>query len=197
MNQTAKKPASNAYAVANGQDPRQMAAGDDMAADTQASPEEQAVYSAVIKAAMGAATKDSETFDAMMETLGASGELPAQNVARLVVTLIGQAEKETGQQLDDDMLESAAEELIATLYELAENDGAIQEQAITDELLAQTYMEFLMQWAQVHPDRLDEEDMAALQEMQAQGGQQTQQPQKQGGLIAQAGAMPAQPQGGA
>ena len=166
-----------------------------------ATPEQQAQYEALTKAALNAISDTPDKFSAFMESIAAGGERAIQAVAMVVVAMIEAGEAQVGVVQDEDVLESVVEALIAEVYQIAVDEQLLPPEVINEDVFSATYIELLLAWAQANPERLDEEDQATVQEIMAerggQGGQGGQpaptagapEPAPQGGLISQAGGM--------
>ncbi len=166
----------------------------------EATPEEQQKYEQITREALLMITEKPERFDAFMQAVEAGAPRPTQAVAQIVAGLMDKAEQRAGQIERDSVLEGVAEALITEVYNIAVEEGILDQQVMNEDVFAATYLEFATIWAKSHPERLDEKDQRALEKImaleQAQGGQggggqsqpsQQPEPRQRGGMIAEAG----------
>lgn len=134
----------------------------------EATPEQQAQYEAVVNEALNAVSDTPDKFESFMDAISTGGERSMQVVAMVVVAMIDAAEKKTGPVQDDDVLEGVAEALISEVYGMAVEEGVLPPEVVNEDVFTATYMEFAIAWAQAHPERMDEEDQRAMEEMLAE-----------------------------
>lgn len=133
-----------------------------------ATPEQQAQYEAAVNEALNVISDTPEKFESFMKAVSAGGDRAMQAVAMIVVSMIDAAEQKLGPIQDDKVIEAVAEALISEVYGMAVDEGALPQEVINEDVFAATYLEFAIAWAQANPDRMDEEDQAAMQEMMAE-----------------------------
>lgn len=146
---------------------------------TKATPEENAMLEKAAKVALAPLATTGPEAKAIDDQIMASGDMPERNLAMMANALVDQGVQAVGGIDDMDMMEALAQIVISELTDQAVEMGAVNFQQMgveESEFLQIVLFEFLKQWAEKNPDKLDDEDRRALAEMQ--GGGQPQQPQQ-------------------
>lgn len=152
---------------------------DEMEGEEEASPEEQAMHDEYVRAAVGAAVSTENIYKAMVQNMRAARSNLPNAIATLAVTLYDKGEEKLGPLPNPDVQEAVMESVIEKLLIIAAEETLIAVDKITEDMAVEIYTMAARQWIEKHPDRADEEDMQALEEMKAQGGQAQPMPQEQ------------------
>jgi len=126
--------------------------------ESNVSPEEQAIYSSVVSNAMKVIYGE-KTMPNILKMLQSANE-PSEGVAQ-VTNMIGEqvysSAQKQGQEISDDVLQAASEEINGLLFELGEKAGIFKEISDDDQFKAQVRTYEL--WDKAHPGMMDKEGM--------------------------------------
>lgn len=140
--------------------------------EPMATPQEQQQYDVAIKTSLGSLSQNGDVFNSLIEALESGKANPIQQLAQLTLSLLDKAEQQTGPIENEDVMENVVESIIEKLVELAIDAGAIDQQQVTPDFMADIFAYFMSLWVKAHPDRLDDEDRAMLGQMEQQVRQQ-------------------------
>lgn len=125
----------------------------DSVPEEDAGQDEQAIYDTLMKTAY-AAMADEKTFPMLADMIRND---PKSAIVDATLTIIEKVEQEHGPQ-NTDILQGVAEEVIESLADLAEEQGAVIEDAELEQIAATA----IGSWVKQHPDRVDQQGLQSV-----------------------------------